>query len=429
MSAPPHILNVYRKPREAISGSYASPTRTDGLLAQYVAFNYEHTKLAIGGDDTARCAIAIDPLESDMVYWNYVGNRVTITVDNPVRPIFEGYIESVSIAEGATKRVRSIAEMANALTITYYDSGGTTQTTPATNAASIATYGTKQKTFDAGNKNNSGSGFANAFAAMKLANISQPLESVSPNSGGGFSVEIAIKGFYHTWDWLSFEVSDTTFAYGGLAAPSALENAYTAIFRHLFSTNAVAISYYTNPNGSNVAGNGWGIFYNDGIISDLPDLAFAIPWSRTKERTGGQTLWQFLQETVQAGDGTNRWVIGINPTGFNNGYRNVYYRQANTNIDYMTDPAGTTRILDTYGSPLRAWVVQPDRQIRIVGGNVGQSFAGINTKYISKIQYKAETQEVTWYTENDNSLEGVFQIGEFTKSSDALFGSSKYQFW
>ncbi|MCA9367110.1 hypothetical protein KC887_02455 [Candidatus Kaiserbacteria bacterium] len=427
MSAIPHILNIFRKPKQAISGTYSSPVLSDYQEAQYVAFAYEHTKLAIGGDDNARCTLSVDPLEADYIYWNYVGNRATITVDNPVYPIFEGYIESVSIAQGAVKRVRSIAEMANRISVTYY-AGSSAQTTMNSSATSIATYGAKEKTFDAGNKNAAGAGFAAALAGRKLADLASPPETFSPNSGSGYSVDITIKGFYHTWDWQSNEVSNTT--YPALPAPNppaTSEDAITCIYRHILGANSGIAYSFASQNSSDVSGNGNGVFYNDLDLTRL--TTSTVGWTRTKERKGGQTTWQYLQETVQAGDGVNRYVIGIAPTDFSTGYRKAYYLPANTDVEYTTDPQGTSRVFDVYGQPLRAWTVQPDRQIMIADSSIGRSFAGTNTKYISKVQYKAESQEVTWATELDLSLDGVLQVGNYTKSTDSLFGAPKKQFY
>jgi len=423
MSIPRHVINIWKKPRQAIGGTSGAPVYNEGLQAQYTAYAYEHTYLAVGGADTARCTVAVTPLEGDEIYWNYVGNRVTITVDNPIAPIFEGYIESVAIADGATKRVRSIADMANAVSVTYFAGGASAQATMATDAASVAEYGTKQKTFDAGNKNASGAAFATALRNRKLADLAQPLESFAPNSGGGFSIDITMKGLYHTFDWLSFEVSNTTFAYAPPAAPATLEDANVCVARFVLGEGLLP-DVFTNPNGSSTTGNGNGIFYND-LDASSPFITTAAGWSRTKERRGGQTASQYLQETVEAGDGTNRRVIGITSTNFSTGLRTIYYVAANTDVEYTTDPAGTSRILDTYSKPVRAWVVRPDRQIRIVNASVGRSFAGTNTKYISKVQYKSESQEIIWTTESDLTLDGTLGIGTYTKTAGSAANSAQ----
>lgn len=424
---PRHTVNIWRKPAQAISGTYPTSTIDDAIVGQYIATNYKHTKLAIGGDDNATFNILVDPLEADEVYWNYVGNRVQVFVDNPAVPVFEGYIESVAINQGAIKKVRSIANMANRVFVTYFDAGGSAQTTIVADTDSVAIYGGKEITYDANNKNAAGASFAATLASQKLANVSQPLETESPSTGGGFSCSIVVKGFYHTWDWVSFEVSTT--AYPSPPAPvaaNASTAANTVLARHIYGTTTTAYTYL-NINMSGVAGNGWGIFYND-IDASLYQTV-SPGWTRTYERRGGQTLWQFIQETTEVGDGTNRYVAGITRTDFNLGYRRAYYIPASTDIEYKTDIQGTQRLLGLNGRPVRAWTVEPNALIEIATTSVGRLFQGTNTAYLSKIQYDAETQTITWATEEDLSLDGVLNVGQYTRTTGGKFGAVPKQFY
>jgi hypothetical protein len=91
-SIPPHVATIYRKPAEAIDGTAAAPIYKDYAEAQYVVYNYEHTIVSNGGDDTAKFSLDVSPGEAEYIFWNYVGNRVAIHVDTPHEAIFEGII-------------------------------------------------------------------------------------------------------------------------------------------------------------------------------------------------------------------------------------------------------------------------------------------------------------------------------------------------
>jgi hypothetical protein len=311
--------------------------------------------------------------------------------------------------------------MANALFITYTDSGGNTQTSPVVSTDSAAIYGWKSLTFDLNEQHTSGAGIAGVMANTLLTKLSTPPVSFNPNTGGSFNLEIIVSGFYKTLDWECYEVTNTT-----------SESAGTILARAVFGTASATISYAgyntsTFTTGGTI-GHGRGRFYDD---VDFSLWQNNTAFNKTPERKGGTTILEQVQQIVEAGGaGGTQWVWGITRTDPNVNYRRVYYRPVNTDIEYQDDPAGTGRIFNQYGQYVRPWTVTPDRSIFLNSGNYGFVFSDIATgRYIKKVKYNANSQSVVWTGENDRTLSGYFRIGEVVSPRGVPFGAPKRQTW
>lgn len=74
MTIPTHTLHLYQKPKLG-----------NGFIRRYPALQYTHKISAMGGFDTASCNIRLTVPEAEMALADWIGNRVAIFVDNPVR--------------------------------------------------------------------------------------------------------------------------------------------------------------------------------------------------------------------------------------------------------------------------------------------------------------------------------------------------------
>lgn len=421
-TTPNHILNLHLKPREAISGSAGSPLNRDRLIRPFEVVNYTHIITAMGGDDTAKMTIyGITPQDADFFQQNYVGNRASITVDNPIAPIFDGFISSVDVVSGGLLKRRSLDNMANYLSVIYSDNSGNTQTSALSNAASIAQYGYIGKVLDIGEHNASGAGIAADIASAELAKRAFPQDAVVQEAGA-FRCEITIKGWQYTLEWEAFEVANT---WGGSPLPATLENAWIVVLRHLIANSVLTTNSYAGFNSSNIAGNGQGLFYND---IDLSRIAQNTAFTHSSERKGGTSRRQLLSELAIAGDGTNKWLWGITRTDLF-GKRVSYYRSQSTAVKYRTDPAGTGRVYDYFGALQRPWTVQPDCFIEIASRSIGEALRGTQAVYINKVEYDQNAQSVKWSTEEDISTRGTFQTDKFIKDTTTPFGAGARNNW
>jgi hypothetical protein len=111
MYTQPHTLSLYQKP--ALGNDF---------LRRLPVYNYRHTIAAVGGFDTASCDIAIRSREEGQQFLDqYIGNRVAFYVDNPVEPIWEGFINRMTFDAGGVQYTISLDEMTNRVTVTYTD--------------------------------------------------------------------------------------------------------------------------------------------------------------------------------------------------------------------------------------------------------------------------------------------------------------------
>ncbi|NJL54398.1 hypothetical protein HC928_03815 [bacterium] len=413
-----HWVQVYNKPKQQAFDPFSKGVLVGRrYVTQWQALGYRHKISAFGGFDSAQFRIAIERTGAEAVLLEYLGNEVAVIVDNPVRPIFEGYINAVTIDTGTVKIINSLDRVFNRVTVMYSDDTGTerTKTTGgATNADSIAVYGSKMAVFEVGEGYSNGSNLATRTRDARLALQSWPKPITSFDSSGSFNVTIDVKGFYHTWEWDAFPITGgSTISVGAYA-------------KRLTTHEVASPSPSPLPgwNSSRHTGNGNGVFYND---QDLGEWTPNTAWTLDLERRTGESNLASLQRAVDSGQGAvapHREVIGIGRYIERLGYRRMFYRPANTDIRYMIDAYGDGRVMDLYGYEVPPWEVQPDASVVYTNLLTGiTSTSAPTVSYITNVEYDAESGRVKLASEDDASLYAQMQINQAVKSTSSAFGA------
>lgn len=381
MPTVPHYLNVYQKPSVG-----------SGFILRKRVFSYRHSIAAMGWFDTANCQIAVSQIEGERWLENYVGNRVAVFVDNPAEPVWEGLITRVTLEAGGVVFTRSLDEMNNGVRVTYRTSASTTsaQSTFALNTDSIAQYGAKQGSIEAGIEYNAVSRIA-IIRDVLLAHQGWPQSSASFGGSVGI-VSVEMQGFYHTLEWENVANTGTT-----------VRNPHTLV------TNI--ISNLTNAN-----------FLDR---TDTTEIVSNTSFTTAETVRDGETVWQAMQKWTEPGDGVDRWITGVSPATFNRSTRRVYYRMFNANVEYIARVRDGMRVRNLYGGLVRPWAVKPDRGIRLTDALVGWNGMGDDPRefYIDGVQYDAETQQVTLQSVDDPGVEGAFQLNRYYQQRGRPFGS------
>ena len=197
MPIPKHVMKIYQKPKLGTSYLTALPV-----------YNYKHSINAIGGFDTASCDIAVNSRADGMRFLDqYIGNRVAFIVDNPVEPIWEGFINRMTFSFGGVEYSIGLDDMANRVIAIYAAASGsptTTQSTVVNNTSSQSLFGIKQEQVDLGNMQ-AGTG-ATLIRDTILAQRAFPKTSILPSGGSSGLLHIEFLGFYHTLEWEDYRI-------------------------------------------------------------------------------------------------------------------------------------------------------------------------------------------------------------------------------
>jgi hypothetical protein len=361
-------------------------------------YNYRHKISASGWFDTASCDIVLRARRDFLaVLQRYLGARVAAYVDNPSEPVWEGLISRLSIEVGGGVYTVSLDAMSNRVTVQYTDGASgvstLTTTTAVNNTTSQAVYGIKQGQLEMGFHRAGGATKPNALRDTLLAAKAWPQASITPATNESL-MHLEMVGFFHTLEWNIYN--------SGLTASTA--GAST------FITGTLLPGL---PNGAT--------FFNNAVFTQIQTNTLTVP---LQSRTG-QTYWEMLKGIQEFGDGTNKWVVGIAPTD-TQGQRVLYYRQANTAIEYSAYLSDGMRVRNVYGKRIPAWIVKPDRGLRIVDAAIAWSPAGDDprTLYITGVDYDAETQAVTLTGGDDITTEGVFNLAQVNKFNGQAFGAT-----
>lgn len=400
MSAvPPHRINIYQKPRQGVA-----------FIDSYRVTNYKHRLTYHGTYDSATCNLVVGQMEAERVFRDFIGSAISVYVDDPMEPIFDGYINAIIYEVGGIVFRRSLDEMANRVRVTYFNADSpaavkTEQTAVINNPNSQAIYGIKEANLDAGvHYNNADFTHKTDLRDTVLGVMAWPQVSVSSRAGGGTMVTLEIKGFYHMFGWDVYQRTDNlTNPASNLilnAGPGNNRPANTDFFIEVVGTTG----------------------FGDLII---PNSAFNISFNGKT----GQTYLQMLLSVVEAGDGVNEWVWGITHRDFNRTsttQRRMYYRAANTVIEYTAKALRDTGVIfDIFGRRVDPWRVKPDAGIRITDVLVGYDQSGDNPSesYLKFIEYDAEAQSVSWQSSDDATLEGAFQLRKYFRRHGQRFGA------
>lgn len=395
-SVPTHRLFVYQKPRLGT-----------GFIDQYRVANYKHKLNYQGGYESASCTLMVGQTEAERVFRDFIGNAVTIHVDDPINPIFDGYINAIVYEEGNLVFRRSLDEMSNRVRVTFYNADSpaamkTEMTAVVDNTGSQAIYGVKESNIDAGvHYNNADKTHKTKLRDTILSVLSWPQVSVTSRAGGATLLTLEIKGWTAMLDWTSY-VSSANLTY------SAFD------------------SVYDKTVGANRSANADFIFAVTPATGHFDFISANTAFNQGQNSQSGQTHRQFIQSTVEAGDGTNEWVWGITARDWNRGNRFVYYRAASTAVNYTTRALSASgQIFDKFNRLVDPWRVMPDNGIRVTDALVGYDQAGDDpsVSYLKFISYDAESQQISWQSSDDATLEGSFQLNKYFKRHGRRFGA------
>lgn len=375
----PHMLHIFQKP--AIGNL---------IMRRLPTYNYTHSISAMGWYDTASCNLALTDREAEIAFESWIGNRVAIYVDNPVVPIWEGLIARVTPEFGNVVPTRSLDSMFNRAKVVANNTGGTsTQGTAANNTDSQAIYGIKEGSIEAWTEPNTSTRFT-SIRDFILAWQAYPQSSLTFNPAGKI-VRIEMIGIYHTLEWENIRDTGVT------------NIAQNTLVSTIIGALGNGTTFFDNADTSQIEANA--------------DTA-------TEQTTRGETAWQQIMKWTEAGDGTNRWVAGITPTDPNTGTRVLYYRQANTAIEYTANARDGARIRNQFGGLVNAWDVKPDRSLRVNDILIGWNGIGDDPReiYIESVNYDAESGQVALASADDITTDGVIQAKRFAKMHGSRFG-------
>lgn len=406
----PHYAIVYNKPKVQVD---------DGLqqFDRFKVINYQHKISAFGGFDTAQFQLAIPIKQADGVFESYLGNEVRVFVDNPQVAIFEGYINRISIDTGVIAASVSLDSVYNRVAVSYSDDTGSERaklTSEVVDTNSRAVYGTKMGVFEAGEKYSDGASYAEDLRDRKLEQHAFP-QTTYAQSTGSPGITIQLNGFYHTWSWDAFKITG--------APTSGPPRGY---IRRLLADDLTPL--FTGYNSSRFSGNGTGVFFRDDYDSGTDNLLLFTASDPGTTMDYNRELGRSHQETIQeivelGGPSQVRNVAGITPT-YGNGFRYGYYQTANTAVEYEVDAYSRGQIYNNTGGLVMPWEVRPNRSIRIQNLFTGLS-EDYAVAYIDNITYDAEAQTVKWASDDDTSLQGVFQLGQSIKTTTSRFGATR----
>ncbi len=383
MALLPHYVHIYQKPAEGAS-----------FVRRYQATNYEHKINIMGWFDTASCELSVTQTEAELVFENYVGNRVAIYVDNPAEPIWEGYISTILYTAGGLAFRRSMDNMANRVYVTFTDGTTLTETSASTLAGSQSIYGVKEigvrgRWMDTATNQSQN---LTLLRNRRVAEIAFPQTSVTKKSPGNSFIKIEMRGFYDTLRWEKVKINRNDNPVTTLLEIDALPNLYN---EDTFLDNT------------------------DFTEIDVPGVTV----KSTKKKITGETVWDLAQNLGEFGDGADIWIVGVTETK-SNGKRRMYYRASNKAVEYTARTSDGLRIRNEFGGLLRPWTIKPDRSIRLTDILVGWNAIGDDPRetYIKSISYKQSANAVTWVGEDDVTMEGVMKSFDSQRSFNRVFG-------
>lgn len=400
----PIQMMVYEKPQIAF-------TSGDRFIKRHLTYNYKHTIASFGWFDTASCELVADRSEAQQIFQEYPGCRVAFFADNPMMPIWEGFIERVEIDTGNVKLGRGLTEMSNSINVKYFDtasSPNTKLTAKVDNTVSQAIYGVKMGAYDAGVFYTGGGGSETTHLKNKLLALhAHPFTSMQASSSQNVTIKLFFNGFYHTLDWETFETSDT-----------ATDVASNVIFGFAWYWAAhPTLALYNRD-----------VFYSstDYQATHEANTAFSISF----EKKGGTSHLQKIREITESGglDGSTYvdYVFGITPTIPSLGYRRAYYRKANTEVKYIVKAYGDPGLFSVNGLKVRPWIVTPDCVVQ--ASDLLPSWNGVGTDprlgYITQVTWDSNQDYVAWQTKDNRmtSMTGAFQLDRANKQIGTNFG-------
>jgi hypothetical protein len=261
------------------------------------------------------------------------------------RMAWQGYVSQMTLTIGASRRVRSLSNLANRIyyvyaaldTSTTPPTAGAQTTSTSNDTTSQGIYGIKTETVSAGEKT---AAAATTDAAMILSQMSQVWEDGSDSfrGGGEPSLKVDMLGYAWMMDWFNYANAG-----GGTIDRDALIKLIVAD-----DPNSILSTDYTN------------------VDSNTDEVE--------QYRDGGRASWSLIQEVGRAGASSTRWVAGAYER------RKLHYKQAE-GLDSNGDELAANkhsiisrslydageRFFDRAGRELQVWQIRPDRLIRTTG--------------------------------------------------------------
>lgn len=392
--APPHIVTISQRPRQGTS-----------VIDQYQCYGYKHSILSTGGFDTASFSLKVSKAEAEYILDQYMGCVVQINVDDPTMPIFEGYISSITSRPGGLVFTRTLDDMANIVNVTYYNSTSaavikTEQTPIISNAASIAIYGAKELSVDAGiHYSNADKTHKTVLRNTYHTERAWPLLTTTVGAGNG-ELEIEVRGLYDmAWNW------------GNYVRPSAdVVPVFNTLGSVMINTNIISTST-NNP-----------FIYETTTVISFADYAYTYfslnnSFNIDRQSNSGQTYWQYIQSCTEAGEGVRSYVVGITPRDPNRGNRFAYYRPANPVVKYQISPQDP-RLRDLNGAIVPPYLVTPDCGVVFSNMLPGLYTDGNDPSYayINAVDYNSETFTAAWQSPSDRTMAGVLNRKRYFKA-------------
>ncbi len=384
-----HTVNIYQRPKQG-----------NNFLRRFNAVGYRHRIISVGGYDTASCEVLTRPGEGEMFIENFLGSRVAVYVDNPLRPIWEGFISRISIDVGATRWMATLENMANRIRITYKRIGATSVDTrnSSFNDDSVAKFGIKTDTIEAGLYGGSASVANNHIDQMKdalLAARNWPTQSKSGSARQGpGTIKIEMLGFYHTLLWEAWHEGGSTERDAGLAVSERITNLDngTTFFDNTITNKIEANSSFK--------------------VSDEHQVTIPV--------------WQQLLKIQEAGDGSVNWVMGVSSSNPANGIRHFYYRPQSTTLRYVERVDNQITIRNEFGGVIKPWFVRPDAILETRDILVSWNLKGDDPRrtYLQKVSYNADNNSIKWSSEDDVTFNGTTQQSHDVNKTNRAFGNT-----
>lgn len=399
MSYPPvHYMHIHQRPKLDTTSS-SIPKRLSNYLRSYRAYNYRHRISCMGWFDTASCDVLVHSITEGLLFLEqFIACSVKMVIDNPAQPAWEGFINRMTFSMGKAAVTISLDEMGNRITVKYMD--GTTASTPVSSTTATADSTTSQSVF--GIKHGEVEfGYTRiatptAMGTLRdtlIANRAYPATSLRV-SNGQFSIHIEMLGWYHTLKWDSYS--------------SGAAGTTTSVNTFITSTLLPSLA------------NGKTFFDN----TDFGDITSSAITFATQQRSGA-TFWDLFQQFAETGDGSNGWITGITPTSYITRERRMYFRAINLAVEYTLNMGKGLYFQTVYGKRVPPWLVLPDRGVRIEDWLLGYGLPGDDPRfsYIYDVSYDANSQSVTFNSQDDTTLEGVFDVKRQFKRFGKTFGA------
>lgn len=293
------------------------------------ASSYEHTIAARGGFESMGVEFAADLDEAITIFNTWLGRSTVVTGPHGTI-IWEGHLTDIAITLGQRRRSISLDKLVNRVRCRYTidTSNIVSATSPASDATSIARYGTKDAVVSASNITST---TASGIAARALAQWKNPQQipstRISTGDIGQVRVSLRFRGWYWTLGWvLTSRASTTTTA-----------------------TNTQI--------GALIATSGVGIGVTNPFLSTSTFNIGSTGVSATEFIAAETTYLEKIEQLVSQGDGASRWVLMCLKD------RELHFRQwagaSPSSIDYVGQ-LGSHEVFTPEGRAVDPWDVRPD---------------------------------------------------------------------